>query len=243
AKKLYPGEEAVGKEVVVKGERYRVVGRMNYVAKNGMHFGFSFSDLVVIPSTSEREKVGMIALISREKQSTSELLDRVNAILLHRHRGVDDFQFLDLGGMLKGFYLVFYAMILVVGLIAGMSLLIGGVGIMNMMLVAVAERRREIGLRKAVGATEKAILTQFLVEAVFLSLFGALVGVILGAGLAQLATVIGPLINRGWVGIVSLPAILAAVLASAGIGIFFGWHPARQAAKLDPILCLRSEEA
>ncbi len=243
ASKLFPGEEAVGKELVLKDERYRVVGRLDYASKSGMNFGFDWNDLALVPLTvlNADGRVSTITLTSRDPSRNGPLLDRANALLMHRHNGVDDFRFLDFGGLLKGFYAVFYGMILVVGLIAGMSLVIGGVGIMNIMLVAVAERKREIGLRKAVGAPQSAIMRQFLVEAVVLSLFGALVGASIGITLAQLAAWIGPMINKGWVGIVSQPAIAVAVLASAGIGLFFGWYPARQAAKLDPIICLRSE--
>jgi putative ABC transport system permease protein len=243
ASKLFPGEEAVGKEIVLKDERYRIVGRLAYAAKSGMNFGFDWNDLALVPLTvvSPGGRVSTISLTSRDPDRNGPLLDRANALLMHRHNGLDDFRFLDFGGMLKGFYAVFYGMILVVGLIAGMSLVIGGVGIMNIMLVAVAERKREIGLRKAVGAPQSAIMRQFLVEAVVLSLFGAAIGAAVGIGLAQFAAWLGPVINKGWVGIVSQPAIAIAVLASAGIGLFFGWYPAKQAAKLDPILCLRSE--
>ncbi len=243
ASRLFPGEEAVGKELVLKDERYRVVGRLGYASKSGMNFGFDWNDLALVPLTvpSPEGRVSSITLTSRDPSRNAPLLDRANALLMHRHNGVDDFRFLDFGGLLKGFYAVFYGMILVVGLIAGMSLVIGGVGIMNIMLVAVAERRREIGLRKAVGAPQSAIMRQFLVEAVVLSLFGALIGAGVGVSLAQFAAWVGPLLNKGWVGIVSQPAIAIAVLASAGIGLFFGWYPARQAARLDPIICLRSE--
>lgn len=243
AEKLFKKEPVVGQQIVIKGDRYRIVGRLKFTAKSGMNFGFSWNDLVIAPLTSLQPtgRIGMIAMTRRPEVASADLLDRVNALLMHRHNQVDDFQIFDMGGMLKGFYAVFYGMILVVGLISGMSLLIGGVGIMNIMLVAVAERRREIGLRKAVGATQGAIMRQFLVEAIVLSLFGAFIGALLGIGLSALASAIGPQINKSWVGVVSQPAVFMAVLASAGVGLFFGWYPARQAAELDPILCLRSE--
>lgn len=243
AQKLFKKRSAVGEQIVIKGDRYRIVGELKFTPKSGMNFGFSWNDLVIVPLTTLQPegRVAMIAMTRRADAGSEDLLDRVNAILMHRHNQVDDFQIFDMGGMLKGFYAVFYGMILIVGLIAGMSLVIGGVGIMNIMLVAVAERRREIGLRKAVGATQGTIMRQFLVEAVVLSLFGAAVGAVLGVGLASLASVIGPQINKGWVGVVSQPAVFLAILASAGVGLFFGWYPAKQAAELDPILCLRSE--
>lgn len=243
ATKLFPGEEAVGQEIVLASERFRIVGRLAYAAKSGMNFGFAWNDVALVPLTvvNAEGRVSTITLTSRDPSRNGPLLDRANALLMHRHNGLDDFRFLDFGPMLQGFYAVFYGMILVVGLIAGMSLVIGGVGIMNIMLVAVAERKREIGLRKAVGAPQSAIMRQFLVEAVVLSLFGAALGTVAGVSLAQFAAWLGPVINKGWVGIVSQPAIWVAVLASAGIGLFFGWYPAKQAASLDPILCLRSE--
>ncbi|MBM3275850.1 MAG: ABC transporter permease [Candidatus Sericytochromatia bacterium] len=243
ADKLYPGEEAVGQEIVIGNDRYRIVGRLDLVRKGGMNFGWDWNDVVVVPFSVPRPdgRISMVAMTSNNPGRNQDLIDRANAILLERHNGVDDFQFLDFGGMLKGFYATFYAMILVVGLIAGMSLVIGGVGIMNIMLVAVAERRREIGLRKAVGASADAVMAQFLVESVVLALFGALIGSAVGLGLAELASAVGPRINRDWVGVVSYPAVFLAVVASAGTGLFFGWYPAREAARLDPILCLRSD--
>lgn len=243
AKKVFGKEAAVGQDLNLNGRRFRVVGRLSYAAKTGMNMGFSWNDLAIVPLGIVRPEggVGMITLISRDPSRNFELLDRANALLLHRHNGVDDFQFMDFAGMLKNFYAVFFGMILLVGLISGMSLLIGGVGIMNIMLVAVTERRREIGLRKAVGASEGAIRLQFLIESIVLSLFGAVIGTVLGVLIAWGAAKVGPMINRDWVGLVSMPAVSLAILAATGIGLFFGWWPARQAAKLDPILCLRSE--
>lgn len=243
ATKLFPGEEAVGKELVLDSARYLVVGHLRFKAISGMHFGFDWNDLAIVPLPIAQPtgRAPQLFITSKDPALNSDLLDRANAILLARHNGVDDFQFLDFAGMLKGYYAVFFGMILIVGLIAGMSLVIGGVGIMNIMLVAVAERRREIGLRKAVGAHEGAIMQQFLIESMVLSLFGAAVGTVLGLGTSQLAAMIGPMFNKTWVGITSYPAVALAVLAAGGVGLFFGWLPAQQAAKLDPILCLRSE--
>ena len=227
----------------MQGQRYAVVGRLAFAAKSGMSFGFSWNDLAVTPLTVDRPtgQVSMLAMTRREDAKTDDLLDRANAVILHRHNQVDDFQFFDMGGALKGFYAVFYGMILIVGLISGMSLVIGGVGIMNIMLVAVAERKREIGLRKAMGAPKATIMSQFLVEATVLSLFGAMIGMVIGVTLSLASAHLIVLFNKSWVGIVSEPAVIVAVLASAAVGLFFGWYPARQAAELDPILCLRSE--
>lgn len=243
ARKVFGDEAAVGQDLNLNGRRFRVVGRLAYASKSGMHMGFKWNDLAIVPLGIVRPDGGVseLTIVSQDPSRNAELIDRANALLLHRHNGVDDFQFMDFAGMLKNFYMVFFGMILLVGLISGMSLVIGGVGIMNIMLVAVTERRREIGLRKAVGASEKTIRLQFLIESIVLSLFGAVIGTVLGVLIAWGATKIGPMINKDWVGLVSVQAVLLAVLAAAGIGLFFGWWPARQAARLDPILALRSE--
>jgi putative ABC transport system permease protein len=120
--------------------------------------------------------------------------------------------------------------------VASVSLIVGGIGIMNIMLVSVTERTREIGLRMAVGARGKDILMQFLIEAVTLSLVGGVIGILLGWGGAQLVSH-----NLGWNTLVSLQSILTAFVFSAAIGVFFGFYPARKAAQLDPIDALRYE--
>jgi putative ABC transport system permease protein len=120
--------------------------------------------------------------------------------------------------------------------VASVSLIVGGIGIMNIMLVSVTERTREIGLRMAVGARGRDILMQFLIEAVTLSLVGGVIGILLGWGGAQLVSH-----NLGWNTLVSLQSILTAFVFSAAIGVFFGFYPARKAAQLDPIDALRYE--
>jgi len=122
------------------------------------------------------------------------------------------------------------------GSIAGVSLLVGGIGIMNIMLVSVTERTREIGVRMAVGARGRDILLQFLIEAVTLSLVGGLIGIGIGVGSARIVSA-----NLGWNTLVSVDSILIAFLFSAAIGVFFGFYPARKAAQLDPIDALRYE--
>jgi putative ABC transport system permease protein len=127
-------------------------------------------------------------------------------------------------------------MALLLGALASISLLVGGIGIMNIMLVSVTERTREIGIRAAVGAKSREILAQFLVEATTLSSIGGLLGIVLGVGTARLIALVA-----GWPILISLKAILVAFLFSAGIGIFFGYYPARKAAQLNPIEALRYE--
>ena len=125
---------------------------------------------------------------------------------------------------------------MLLSLVAVISLVVGGIGIMNIMLVSVTERTREIGIRKAIGATPDDILIQFLIEASIISLLGGLVGILLGVGGSWIVSAVA-----GWVTVVNMTAIIAAVVVSAGIGIFFGIYPASKAAKLNPIVALRFE--
>ncbi len=243
ARTLAGDDGLLGEEIVLKGERYRVVGIMAPSRRGGMSFGWSWDDCACVPLThlDPTGRASLLAMRRTEDAAVDKLLDRANALLMFRHNGVDDFQLFDLGGMIKGYQATFNAMLAVVGLIAGMSLVIGGVGIMNIMLVAVSERRREIGLRLAVGAPRASIRTQFLVEATLLSLTGASLGAALGTGLVLVAVAIVPRINPDWVAVTSWPAVAIAILAAGLTGVFFGWYPARQASRLDPIVCLRTE--
>jgi len=127
-------------------------------------------------------------------------------------------------------------MALLLGAIASVSLVVGGIGIMNIMLVSVTERTREIGVRLAVGAHGRDILTQFLIEAVTLSVIGGAIGILLGLGASRMLSVFAH-----WPTLISIPSIIAAFFVSAAVGIFFGFYPAREAARLDPIEALRYE--
>jgi putative ABC transport system permease protein len=129
----------------------------------------------------------------------------------------------------------------VVALIASIALLIGGVGVMNIMLVSVSERMREIGLRKALGASREMIHTQFLLESLVLSLVGAGVGVAAGLGLTRLGSTMIKTLAPAWIETFSPVAVAVALLASCAIGVFFGWYPATRAAEAEPIACLRHE--
>jgi putative ABC transport system permease protein len=120
--------------------------------------------------------------------------------------------------------------------IAGISLLVGGIGIMNIMLVSVTERTREIGIRMAIGAKGRDILVQFMIESILLSFLGGLIGIVLGVVVSEMVAIFG-----GWPVIITMPSILLSFLFSAAVGLFFGWYPARKAAALNPIDALRYE--
>jgi putative ABC transport system permease protein len=167
--------------------------------------------------------------------------EQVAAILRERHdidfRDEDDFSMVSQEDIIAVFGEITEVLTIFLGAIAGISLLVGGIGIMNIMLVSVTERTREIGLRKAVGARRRDILWQFLIEAMSLSVFGGIIGIILGATGAE---IISALVD-GFRAIVTLNAVVLATTFSAAVGLFFGIYPARRASVLNPIDALRYE--
>ena len=234
----------LGQEVRFRGDRFRVVGVLAPNQKgDSINLGYDWETVVIVPLTAPGvgSDVEQISLTVRETRQGEHAIRVANAVLLHRHNGVDDFQIFDFGGLLKNFYQAFAVMQLVVGAIASIALAIGGVGVMNIMLVAVSERMREIGLRKALGATGKVIRTQFLLEAVALTLVGASAGVLIGSLLALGGSAAIHAMNPAWVPTFSFGAVGVALLASTSVGLFFGWYPATRAAEAEPIACLRHE--
>lgn len=236
-------EAALGREIADLRGRWRIVGVLGEDHKTGnFSLGFDWEKMVVIPlSPAAHVDVGTITMTVKRTEDSAQAVRVINAVLLHRHQGVDNFTIFDFAGMLKGFYQAFTLMQVVVAVVTGIALLIGGVGVMNIMLVAVRERIKEIGLRKALGATEGDIRRMFLLEAVLLSSIGAGVGAACGSLLAVGANAVVRFFQPTWVPSFSFPALGAAVVASALVGVIFGWAPAARAAKLSPIECLRTE--
>lgn len=238
------GGDAMGREIRFRGDRFRVVGVLSANQKgDSINLGYDWDTVMIVPITAPGmgTDVEQISMTVRETEQGEHAIRVANAVLLHRHNGVDDFQIFDFGGLLKNFYAAFAVMRLVVGAIASIALIIGGVGVMNIMLVAVQERMREIGLRKALGATASTIRNQFLMEAVALTLVGAAVGVAGGSAIAWGASLLIKTMNPAWVPTFSGGAVLVALAASSGVGLFFGWFPAMRAAESEPIACLRHE--
>ncbi|HVK63001.1 MAG TPA: ABC transporter permease [Polyangium sp.] len=244
AEKLWDGDP-LGQTVTIGVLRCRVVGVLANNERFGVGFGFDWVDLLIAPLETVAEllprtrfETTVVAKTVDAKQNDA-VKRIVNARLVSRHHGVDDFTIYDFSSIMGKFEMIFLIMEAVVGLIAGVALLIGGIGVMNMMLVSVSERVREIGIRKALGATPRDIGAQFLVEAMLLSGFGGLLGTAAGALTAMVAA---PLIASAiptWVGSISTGAATAALLVSLGLGVGFGWLPARRAGGLDPVVAMR----
>lgn len=244
AKKLWTGNP-VGKKLVAGGWTCRVVGEIDKNERFGVGFGFDWENLVVVPAESIADvapsvKKSMTLLVKTDDPRSNDVVKRIiNAILVDRHHGIDDFKILDFSTIMVQFQSIFMIMEILVGFIAAIALVVGGVGIMNMMLVSVTERVREIGIRKALGASPRDIGAQFLCEALLLASLGGFIGVGLGAGAALLA---GQVIRGGistWIGGVSNNAAIIALVVSVGIGVLFGFFPARRAGQLEVVEALR----
>jgi ABC-type antimicrobial peptide transport system permease subunit len=242
-----PGQDPVGATMRIKNVAFRVVGVLE--RKGQTMWGQDQDDIIVIPfSTAERrvlgaELLGRVDQIHVTAASSGEMDEakrQVEALLRQRHRiqpgEADDFTVRDLAEFARASSMASQVMTNLLLSVASISLLVGGIGIMNILLVSVTERTREIGIRMAVGAKARHILLQFLVEATTLSMVGGVAGALLGVGaalaIAKLAS---------WPTLISAPAVAGAVLFSGAVGIFFGFYPARKASRLDPIAALRYE--
>jgi putative ABC transport system permease protein len=241
------GEDPIGAVVRIRDTAFRVIGVLE--SKGGTSFVGDRDDYVIMPFTTAVRRVlgnrlpGMVQQIMVSASPGVDSLtaaDEIEEIMRHRHRlkPSDDSDFTirtqeevaDMMGSVMGI------MSAVLMGVASISLLVGGIGIMNILLVSVTERTREIGVRMAVGAKSRHILIQFLVESIILSMLGGLIGTLLGlAGTLAIARA------AGFPFVLSLAAVLGAVLFSGTVGMFFGFYPARQASRLDPIASLRYE--
>ena len=242
-----PGEDPIGATIRVKNVPFEVIGILARKGQTG--WGQDQDDVVVMPfSTAERRVLGtqilgtvdMIFASTATAAAIPEAEQQIRALLHERHRipagQDDDFTVRDLNEIADASKSASEVMTNLLLSVASVSLLVGGIGIMNIMLVSVTERTREIGVRLAVGARTRHILFQFLVEATALSLVGGAAGVVLGIGATRLIARLAE-----WPTLLSVPAAVGAFLVAGAIGIFFGFYPARRAARLDPIAALRYE--
>ncbi|MBD3375210.1 FtsX-like permease family protein [candidate division KSB1 bacterium] len=244
---LFFFQDAIGQQIKVKDQWYTVVGVMTYkptVSGSTDPFGDLNSNIYVpvtallkrFPMQQFESEINRITVMVNNEERVQETANMVQQTMQRRHQGVADFNITIPEALLKQRQKTQQIFNIVMGAIAGISLLVGGIGIMNIMLASILERTREIGIRRAVGATRLDVLGQFLVEAVVLAFVGGIVGVFLGFALTKIIAM-----YAGWKTLVSIKAIILAFSVSAAVGIIFGLYPARQAARLDPIVCLRYE--
>ena len=239
----------VGETIRIDGQPFRIIGVLE--SKGGSAFGSRDSDVLVPMSTARsrlirrtRDRVDVIYVQAVDSNHVKDAMEEIAGILRTRHRILlepDDFtifsqdDFVSVASTITGVFKIF------LGGIAGISLLVGGIGIMNIMLVSVTERTREIGLRKALGARKRDILIQFLTESSLLSMFGGMIGIGFGYVIAYVVGRIAAASDTPFTPAVALDAILLATLFSTAVGLFFGIYPANRAANLEPVEALRYE--
>ena len=238
ADKLFPEDDPVGKIIRIKNVPVKVLGVLK--SKGVSMFGSDQDDTVLVPYTTAMKRfAGVTTLRSINVQAASagqmaEVQSGITDLLRQRHRiqpgADDDFMLRNQQELSEAMTATTEVMTALLAAIASVSLLVGGIGIMNIMLVSVTERTREIGIRMAVGARGRDILLQFLIEAVALSSTGGILGILFGVGGARLITMI-----KEWPTLVSPHSIIIAFAFSAAVGVFFGFYPARKASQLDPI--------
>jgi putative ABC transport system permease protein len=237
------GTDPIGETIRIKGIEFKIIGVTK--AKGGGGFG-SQDDMIFIPLTSAQRflagdsYVSTISVQAVDASSMTDVQQQITSLLLERHHITDptlaDFNVLNQADIIATASSIASTFTILLAAVAGISLVVGGIGIMNMMLTTVTERTREIGLRKAIGAKRRDINLQFLSEAVMLTFIGGVVGVLLGWGVSAFIAYLGVLQTS-----VSLSSVFLAFGVSAVIGILFGYYPARRAAGLNPIDALRYE--
>lgn len=248
ANDLFGEENPIGKSVLIRGELFQVLGVMEH---KGVNQYVDNDDVVLVPLTtgynslfgvnaSTGRLVKNIIVTAREEDEVNQAQFQITNVLRRRHKIVspmpDDFTIRTQADLMQTAQEVTQVFTILLGTTAGISLLVGGIGIMNIMLVSVSERTREIGIRKAIGARYSDILSQFVIEAIVLSLSGGIIGIAFGLAGSAL---VGSLMH--WTTEVTPISVILSFVVSIAIGLFFGIYPARRAAKLDPIVALRSE--
>ena len=243
-KNLFADEDPVGKEIRVKNIPFRVIGVLK--SKGNGTMGNDQDDTVLIPYTTSMERVEgidylrRVYVVAKDDGGIDRLQADIENLLRVRHNikdtNFDDFNIQNMKSIMETVAQTTGTFTLFLGAVAAISLVVGGIGIMNIMLVSVTERTREIGVRKALGATYSVIVTQFLIEAVVISLMGGFIGIAFGIGASKVIGMVS-----GMSTIVSVPTIIMSFAFSMAIGLIFGIYPARKAAKLNPIDALHYE--
>lgn len=237
-KELFEGKSPLGEQIMIKGQYFDVVGVLK---EKGATMGRDNDDIILIPvSVAQRltgtTRVNTLYLKARSAGEAKLVLAHITAIYDQKFKRENTVRVMSQDELLNTINTTTMTFTIMLGAIAGISLLVGGIGIMNIMLVSVTERTREIGIRKALGAKSHDILRQFLAESVFLSVSGGIMGIALGIGAAKTVSLIAK-----WTTVISPIAIMVSFLFALGVGLFFGVYPAYKAANLDPIVALRHE--
>lgn len=243
--KLFEGKkEVIGQTVRFKGIPLLIIGVLGEKGENGM--GQDQDDLIIAPFTTVQKRILAITYIQSiyssavSEEKNNDAIDQITASLRKTHKlkdgVVDDFQVRSQAEMVQTFSSISDVLTILLGAIAGISLLVGGIGIMNIMYVSVTERTREIGLRLSVGGRANDIMMQFLIESILLSVLGGIIGITLGVAATSVAASI-----MNWPTVIMPASVVMSFLVCSAIGIFFGWYPARKASNLNPIDALRYE--
>jgi putative ABC transport system permease protein len=244
ASNLFAKDNPVGKNIRINNQPYKVIGLLE--SKGQSSVGQDQDDVIYIPLTTAQERMLGITYVQsiNVQVSSQEKMEQVQAeienLLRSRHHIVagkdDDFHVRNLTSLMETVNQSTSMLTLLLGAIAGISLIVGGIGIMNIMMVSVTERTREIGIRKALGATFMNIMTQFLIESMVIGIIGGIIGIVFGCAASKIIAQLGDFTT-----VITITPIIVSFIFSVGIGLFFGIYPARKAAKLDPIEALRYE--
>lgn len=248
AKKFFGDDNPVGKQIKIKQINFKVIGVLK---SRGIMFGFNMDEVAYIPvRTTQKLILGIdhlmeIGIKLEDEKYFPQAKAEISQLMRRRHHiddpKNDDFEIITMDQAMDIINSVTGAISLLLGVLAAISLLVGGIGIMNIMLVVVTEKTKEIGLRKALGAKQRDVLLQFISESIMISLVGGIIGIIFGVSVSYLITYAINSYVMEWPFVISYWAVFVSFFVAAFLGILFGWYPARKAARLNPIDALRYE--